>query len=49
MTMVGENGPQLDGWRVQPAKHCGLICVDLACPVCGSWVNVPANIERGEN
>ena len=45
--MVGENGPELEGWHVQPGKHCGLICVDLACPVCGSWVNVPANIELG--
>lgn len=48
MTMVGENGPELDGWHVQPAKHCGLICVDFACPVCG--MNVPQpHIVRGEN
>lgn len=49
MIMVGENGPELDGWHVQPGKHCGALCVDLACPTCGEWVNVPANIGLGEN
>lgn len=43
-----DNGPLLDGWHVQPAKHCGLLCVDFACPVCGENVpQVPANIELG--
>ena len=42
-----ENQPPLDGWQVQPGKHCGTICVDLACPTGGEGVNVPANIELG--
>lgn len=52
MIMVGENGPPMDGWQVQPAKHCGLICVDPACPVCGENVPQPAPMPLavlGEN
>lgn len=45
--MVGENGPELDGWHVQPGRHCGQLCVDRTCPVCLEWLPMPANITLG--
>lgn len=42
-----DNGPELDGWKVQPGRHCGQLCVDLACPTCGEWVTVPPNVILG--
>lgn len=48
MTMVGDNAQPLDGWQVQPPRHCGLLCVDFSCPICGENVpQVPANICLG--
>ena len=41
-----ENQPPLDGWQVQPGKHCGLLCLDYSCPICGEYV-VPSNITLG--
>ena len=42
-----DNAEPLEGWQVIP-RHCGLLCFDRACPVCGDWVNQP-NVVRGEN
>ena len=39
-----DNAPPLDGWAPF-AKHCGVLCFDKACPVCGDWI--PANITLG--
>lgn len=49
MTMsTYDNLPPVDGWQVQPAKHCGLLCVDFTCPVCGENVpQVGPHIELG--
>ena len=44
MTMVGENGPELAGWRLPP-RCCGLFCDSLACTICGQWVA----LGKGEN
>lgn len=43
-----DNREPLDGWQVQPGKHCGQICCDFACPVCGENVPQPM-VELGEN
>lgn len=43
-----DNQPPIDGWQVQPGRHCGELCVDLACPVCGEWVTGP-DVVLGEN
>lgn len=40
-----DNAPPLEGWAQPVPKHCGLLCFDKACPVCGDWI--PANIELG--
>ena len=48
MTMGGDNGPELDGWKVQPGRHCGQICCDVACPVCGCYLPMPDAV-LGEN
>lgn len=53
MSMVGENGPPMDGWRdprtdpprVAPPRCCGLFCDSLACPICGQYVA----LGKGEN
>lgn len=42
-----DNAPPPEGW-VTPAKHCGVLCFDLACPVCGDWMP-PRNAVLGEN
>lgn len=39
-------------WVVLPGRHCGQICVDPVCSVCGEFVKrpaakIPANIELG--
>lgn len=46
MIMVGENGPQLDGWRLPP-RHCGDWQHETHCTTCG--VLVPENCVLGEN
>ena len=33
-------------WTVTP-KHCGQLCLDPVCPICGA--SVPANVCLGEN
>lgn len=40
-----DNAPPPDDWRPVP-KHCGEVCFDVACPICGEYV-VPKNIELG--
>lgn len=40
-----DNAAPLDGWA-PVAKHCGLLCFDVACGICGEYVT-PANIELG--
>lgn len=46
--MTGENGPEMDGWQVQPPKHCGEWCFERDCPVCGVTLPMPL-CELGEN
>jgi hypothetical protein len=47
MTMVGENGPELDGWQLPP-RCCGDWCEGQSCEVCGRWAHeIPANIVLG--
>lgn len=47
--MVGDNGPQLDGWKL-PARCCGTWCLGPACTVCGRHErDIPTNIELAEN
>ena len=46
--MIGENGPQLDGWRLPdrnpktPPRCCGLFCDSNVCTICGNWIKLPA-------
>lgn len=42
-----ENAPPPDDWRPF-AKHCGLLCFDTACPICGEIV-LPRGAILGEN
>lgn len=39
-----DNAPPLDGWAPF-SRHCGELCWDKTCPVCGEWI--PANITLG--
>lgn len=36
--MIGDNAPPPDGWEPQIGRHCGQICVDVHCEVCGELV-----------
>jgi hypothetical protein len=40
-----DNAPPPSDWRPF-ARHCGELCWDKACPVCGEYV-VPANVTLG--
>ena len=42
-----DNQPPLDGWAPF-ARHCGELCWDKACHVCGDWVPMP-DAQLGEN
>lgn len=33
-----DNAPKPDGWETPPGRHCGQLCVDINCPVCGELV-----------
>ena len=48
MTVMGKNAPPLDGWSVQPGRHCGQICIDVSCDVCGVYV-LAAGIVLADN
>lgn len=40
-----DNAPPRDGWA-PVAKHCGLICFDVSCDICGEYV-IPPNVTLG--
>ena len=42
-----DNAPKPEGWEAQAGKHCGQICLDRECPVCG--VTLPKLAVLGEN
>ncbi|WP_159083918.1 hypothetical protein [Nocardioides terrigena] len=44
-----DNAPPLADWIPQPGRHCGELCWNLACPICGEYLPTPASIVRGEN
>lgn len=47
MTMVGENGPPLDGWTLPP-RCCGNWCEGQSCELCGRHKrDIPANVILG--
>lgn len=49
MTMTSfDNAPPLDGFIAPPGRHCGQLCVDFSCPICGENVVQPLD-GRGEN
>lgn len=36
--MIGDNAPPPEGWDPPAGRHCGQLCVDISCPVCGELV-----------
>lgn len=36
--MTGDNADCPEWWQPQAGKHCGQLCVDIACPVCGEFM-----------
>lgn len=42
-----DNAPPPPDWT-PPAKHCGLLCFDVSCGICGEYV-LPAQAVLGEN
>ena len=44
-----DNAPPLPGWETQPGRHCGQLCFDRTCKVCGEYVQPATNLVLGEN
>lgn len=43
-----DNAPKPEGWETPVGRHCGQICVDVNCTVCGELV-LPRLPILGEN